>query len=77
MKANYLRLKHHLEEVTIVEPNDLGLPFLTRWYRRINVYFKRMPFIVVVPLSVVFALILYTLFGYLVVRLTSILQYGF
>lgn len=77
MKPNFLRLKHRLDEVYIVEPNDLGIPVLTRMYRRVNVYFKRMPFIVVVPLSIVFALILYTLFGYLVVRLTSILQYGF
>lgn len=66
-----------MEEVYMVEPNDLGYPLLTRLYRRINRYFKRAPFIIVIPASLAFALTLYFLFGYLVVRLASILQYGF
>lgn len=77
MKTNFAQLKTRLNEVYMVEPNDLGIPLLTRWYRRINKYLKRTPFIVVVPVSVVLVLLLYTLFGYLVVRLASMLQYGF
>ncbi|MFA5135802.1 MAG: hypothetical protein WC489_00230 [Patescibacteria group bacterium] len=77
MKSNFGRLKHRLNEVYNVEPNDLGLPFLTLWYRRVNKYFKRMPFRIVVPASLLGALLLYLIFGYMVVRLASILQYGF
>ncbi len=77
MKQNYRELKSRLDEVYAVQPNDLGIPFLTRWYRRVNRYFKSMPFVVVVPASLLFATVLYLAFGYLVVRLASILQYGF
>jgi len=76
-KNNSAILKKHLKEVTVVEPNDLGVPLLTSWYRKINVFFKTAPFIFVVPLSILGATILVYIFGLLAVRLTSLLQYGF
>jgi len=70
-------LKKHLQEVNIVEPNDLGYPFLTTLYRRINVFFKTAPFIFVVPLAIIAATGLVYIFGILAVQLVSLLQYGF
>jgi len=70
-------LKKHLREVSIVEPNDLGLPLLTIPYRKINVFFKTAPFIFIIPLSILGAAALVYIFGYLAVRLVSLLQYGF
>ncbi|MCX6731299.1 MAG: hypothetical protein NTZ55_05620 [Candidatus Roizmanbacteria bacterium] len=61
----------------VVEPNDLGIPFLTIPYRKINVFFKTAPFIFIVPLSILGAIGLVYLFGILAVRLVSLLQYGF
>jgi len=77
MKSNFISLKNKLHEVSIVEPNDLGFPLLTFFYRRINVYFKKMPFLFIIPASLVSAYLFYAIFGYLAVRLASILQYGF
>ncbi|MBI4973337.1 hypothetical protein HZC27_01875 [Candidatus Roizmanbacteria bacterium] len=77
MKSNIIQLRRKLNEVYVVEPNDLGLPYLTAFYRRVNVFFKRMPFIIIVPAALLGALFLSVFFGYLVVRLTSMLQYGF
>lgn len=78
MKQNTSKLlKRHLKETMVVEPNDLGIPFLTIPYRKINVFFKTAPFIFIVPLSILGAIGLVYLFGILAVRLVSLLQYGF
>lgn len=70
-------LKKHLKEVSIVEPNDLGIPLLTGLYRKINIFFKTAPFMFVVPLAILGATGLVYIFGLLAVQLVSLLQYGF
>ena len=78
MKQNtYSFLKRNLREINVVEPNDLGIPLLTYFYRKINVFFKTAPFIFVVPLAFLGATGLVYIFGLLAVRLVSLLQYGF
>ena len=78
MKKNTsILLKKRLQEVMIVEPNDLGIPLLTRIYRKIIIFFKTAPFIFIIPLSIVAATGLVYLFGILAIRLVSLLQYGF
>ena len=78
MKQNTISLlKNHLKEINVVEPNDLGNPILTRLYRQINGIFKTVPFVFVVPFSILGATGLVYLFGYLAVRFVSLLQYGF
>jgi len=77
MNRNADRLEKHLDDVFIVAPTDLGNPYVTGLFRRMNVCVKRMPFLVVIPVSIVFSIILYLLFGYVFIRLASILQYGF
>ncbi len=71
------RLIKQLREVSLVEPNDLGYPLLTFYYRKINVFFKTAPFIFVVPLAIIGATALVYIFGILAIQLVSLLQYGF
>lgn len=77
MKHKTHQLKKHLKDVYVVEPNDLGFPFLTFLYRKINIFFKTAPFIFLVPLSFIGATLIVYVFGLLAVRLVSLLQYGF
>ncbi len=77
MKTINYRLRKKFNEVYSLEQNDLVFQPLTFLYRRITHYFKTTPFTIVIPLSFLIAISLYFIFGYLLVRLTTILQYGF
>ncbi len=77
MKTMQYRLKHKLEEVYFLEPNDLGNSYLTSIYKTFTSFLKMMPFVYVIPLSVIFTIMLYLLLGSLLVKLTTLLQYGF
>lgn len=77
MKTIRLQIKKRLNEAFIVEPNDLGTGVLTSLYKMFTTHLKRMPFILIIPLSIFAVLLLYGIFNYLIVRLVSILQYGF
>lgn len=77
MKTIDYRLKKKMNEIFIVEPNDLGIGFLTNWYHRVVKYFKTAPFIFIVPLSFLVGYLIYLVFGFLVIKLVSWLQYGF
>ena len=61
----------------MVEPNNLGHSFATALYHRLTGFLKTMPFIFVIPISFISAIILYFVFGSLLVKLVSLLQYGF
>lgn len=76
MRINY-RLKNQLDEVFFIKPNNLGWFFLTNIYKKITSYFKTMPFILVIPSSFLLVFFLYLIFGKLLVKLASLLQYGF
>ena len=57
MKHNTSKsLREHLKEVNLVEPNDLGVPFLTKIYRKINIFFKNAPFIFIIPIAILSAI---------------------
>jgi len=75
--TSYSRLKDKMEGVSLVEPNDLGFAQGTLLYRKINVYFKNMPFLFIIPAAFIVSTLLYILFGRFIVRLTTLLQYGF
>ncbi len=75
MKTVQLRKK--LNEVFVVPPNDLGVDFLTEKFKRITGLLKTMPFLVLIPLSFGLSILVYLIFGYILVRVVSILQYGF
>ncbi len=77
MNKMNLRLKRKLNEVFSVEPNDLGNDFITHYFKRITAYFKVIPFVYIIPLTFLISLFLYFLFGRLLVKLVTILQYGY
>lgn len=77
MKEINYRMKQKLNEVFSVEPNDLGIDFLTIYFKKLTFYLKTAPFIFVIPSTIIIALILYFLFGRLLVGLVTILQYGY
>jgi len=72
-----LRMKQKLNEVFSIEPNDLGIDWLTFYFKKITAYFKVIPFVYVIPITFLISLVLYLLLGKLLVRLVTILQYGF
>ena len=72
-----LQLREKLNEVFLIEPNDLGWKFLTNIYKILTTPLKKTPFIVVIPLSLIISFFIYLIFGRLIVRLVSFLQYGF
>lgn len=77
MVTSHYKLRHKLEEVYGVSPNDLGNSRLTGIYKRITRFLKTMPFIYIIPFSFLMALSLYLLIGPLLVKLATYLQYGF
>jgi len=77
MKKINFRMKQKLNEVFSIEPNDLGVDFLTFYFRKITAYFKVIPFVYIIPLTFLISLFLYLLLGKLLIRLVTILQYGF
>lgn len=77
MKNINFRMKQKMNEVFSIEPNDLGVNILTNYFRKITSYLKTAPFIIVIPLAILISLFLYIIFGRLLVRLVTILQYGY
>lgn len=77
MKTAELRLRQKLNEVFILEPNDLGPRTLTDWYKKITVHLKTKPFIFIIPMSLLSGVGLYFILRQLLIRLVTLLQYGF
>jgi len=77
MDVGRVAFQKKLNEVFYLEPNNLGVGFLTNFYKRIVAHFKIAPFIIIIPFSFIFAGMVYLLLGYLLVKLVSLLQYGF
>lgn len=78
VKSINYRLRTKLNEVYSVEPADLGVKSLTNLYKKTTSYFKTMPFVWVIPLSFILAFLLYFGSGRsLLIRIVSLLQYGF
>ncbi len=77
MKTIPYRLKHKLREVYTIEPNNLGNARLTVIYKIFTSFLKQVPFLYVIPLSGIFSIVLYILIEGLIVKLATLLQYGF
>ncbi|CAN5219359.1 hypothetical protein BH09PAT2_BH09PAT2_03330 [soil metagenome] len=71
------KLEQELQEIFSIKPNDLGNQHLTMVYKYITGPLKKMPFVYVIPMSFVVSFMLYALLGQFVVKLVSLLQYGF
>lgn len=74
-KKTYAKFVSHWEQVTDLPPQSFGV--FTPWYKAVTKRLKIMPWPLLLGLAIVFALILFLLFGSSVVSLTSILQRGF
>lgn len=70
-------LKNKLDEVFFMESNNLGYYPLNKFYKFSTYYLKTMPFVYLVPLSILISVCLYFISDFLVIRLASLLQYGF
>ena len=70
-------LDREFDRIFAVPPNDLGNTRLTFFYKFFTRPLKQMPFLYILPLSFLTAVFLYYLFGSLLIKLVSILQYGF
>lgn len=71
------RLKKQMNEIFLLEPNNLGFWPLTSLFKRTTKPLKTMPFIIIIPVTFIIALIMYLIFGNLLIKLVSLLQYGF
>jgi len=77
MRNTKHRLKEKMNEVFCIQENDLGIFFLTRWYKKITSHLKQIPFIYLIPLSFLCAFVLYLLLGKTLILLVSRFRYGF
>ena len=77
MRSINLRLKRKMNEVFSIEPNDLGVNFLTNYFRKIAARLKIMPFIYVIPVTLLTSIFLYFVLGRFLIKLVTVLQYGF
>ncbi len=66
-----------MREVYFVEPNNLGADFITRIYKELTAPLKTMPLIFIIPLSIIIGFFAYLILNQLIVKLATLLQYGF
>jgi len=69
--------QRYINEVFFITPNDLGNDFLNKWFKRITFFLKKSPFLLITPLTMIFVLLFYFIFGKYIILLTNFLQYGF
>lgn len=74
---SYDQLEKRFYEIFSLQPTDLGSRRLTALYKIITKRLKTMPFLYVIPLVSIIAVVSYLLLGHLLVKLASLLQYGF
>lgn len=77
MKNINYRMKEKMNEVFSIEQSELGASFFTNYFRKITANLKTMPFIYVIPLTVVSSIFMYFILGRFLVKLVTVLQYGF
>ena len=77
MKNINFRMKQKMNEVFSVEPNELGVSFLTNYFKKITAYLKIMPFVYIIPVNFLISIFLYFILGRFLIKLVTVLQYGF
>lgn len=71
----YEKLLKHWDEVTEVPPQTMGI--FTPFYKEITKRLKVMPWIILIPISLVVVFSIYVLLGSTVTFLVTLLQRGF
>jgi hypothetical protein len=74
---NTITWEKQIKEILTPSPNDLGWEPLTILYKKIVLRLKNLPFIIIIPLSLLLSFAIYLAFGYLIVKLVSWLQLSF
>lgn len=74
---NKTRLETEFRNIFSLPPNDLGNKWLTFLYKYFTHPLKKMPFLYIIPLSIIAAIGMYIVLGPFVIKLVSVLQYGF
>jgi hypothetical protein len=77
MKNINFRMKQKMNEVFSIESNDLGFNFLTNYFKKFTAYLKVAPFIYIIPITFLVSISLYFILGRFLVKLVTVLQYGF
>lgn len=77
MKYKQKELLRHFNQVMSLEANSFKNGRIDKFYYSIIDQLNNMPFKVIIPISIIFAVILYLIFRTKFVLLTSLLQYGF
>ncbi|EKE14256.1 MAG: hypothetical protein ACD_12C00603G0001 [uncultured bacterium] len=77
MRSVNLRLKRKMNEVFSIEPNELGVNFLTSYFKKLTAYLKVTPFVYIIPLTFIISIFLYFVLGRFLIKLVTVLQYGF
>lgn len=77
MKNINFRMKQKMNEVFSVEPNELGVSFLTNYFKKTTAYLKIMPFVYIIPVTFLISIFLYFVLGRFLIKLVTVLQYGF
>lgn len=77
MRSVNLRLKRKMNEVFSIEPNELGVNFLTSYFKKLTAYLKVAPFVYIIPLTFILSIFLYFVLGRFLIKLVTVLQYGF
>jgi len=72
-----LRLKKKLNEVFSIEPNDLGIDFITFYFKKITAYFKTIPFVYVIPFIFLISLFLFLFLVFFLLIFLKFLHFGF
>ena len=67
MNSINFRMKQKMNEVFSVEQNELGIGFITNYFKKITSYLKNAPFILVIPLAILISLFLFRLYTLVVV----------
>lgn len=74
---SFVRIEKQLGSIYTIKPNNLLIPLLTSVYKLATEPLKSFPFKIFVPLSLLAFIIFFVIFGFLITRLVSLLQYGF
>lgn len=74
-KKTYQALVEKMREVALIPTQEVG--FLTPYYKKIVPRFKYSPWKSAIILSSFFSLLLYFLLGTTLIKLVSLLQFGF
>lgn len=77
MKTIPTRIQNKYSEIFFLQPNQLGNNRINLFYKITTRFLKKAPFIVIVPTVTIIVVLIYILVGPLLVKLASLLQYGF